>query len=244
MRRSPLPGVDPRPYLGAAAVLVKNPVIIVVPLLIAVIGVVLRIVVTPYADPVAGGMGAITSGLMGFIVALLQIFGLGSACIMADMAWRRGRTRFDEGWLETQRKGGDLLYTAIGITLLFSVGSYLASFVGVVGIVVMALIAFGLIWAVPAAAIGGIPGGAAIGVSVERVRAAPLAAGVLAAATILVGMFVPLTLGPVVLGLLGTLAASIAVQLLIPAVIQSICIGYIACVMAKTYADTAFGRHW
>ncbi len=50
-----------------------------------------------------------------------------------------------------------------------------------------------LIWTIPAAAVGGIPGGAAIQVSIERVRAQPLPA-ILATvvALALLGYVVPL----------------------------------------------------
>ncbi len=166
-------GHRPLVYVRALPLLARNPAIMVVPLLTMVVGVLLTLVLAPAGG---GALGSATLGLGQLLLFLLGLFGLGSACILADGAWRRGRMPFDEAWTETQRRGGDILFAAVGVSLLLSVGQYVSQLFGVLGYLLMAAAVFFLIWAIPAAAVGGIPGGAAIQVSVERVRAAPLAA--------------------------------------------------------------------
>jgi hypothetical protein len=167
VKRSPVPGIDLGVYVSALPVLVRNPSIIVVPLLMAVIGVLLGVVMTPFSS---GTVGSLTLGLAQLISFMLTLFGLGAACVIADDAWRHGRASFDRGWVETRNRGGDILMAAVGFGLLISVGLYVTQLLGIIGYLVTAAIVVFLIWTIPAAAVGGIPGGAAIQVSIERVR--------------------------------------------------------------------------
>ncbi|HTJ28261.1 MAG TPA: hypothetical protein VMA36_19035 [Candidatus Limnocylindria bacterium] len=244
MRRGPAPDVDLSPYVGAIPLLVRNPTIIVVPLLMSVIGVLFGQLFSPYGG---GLLTEATGGIAALIALLLDFFGMGAACVMADDAWRGGRVSFDSGWTEARRRGGDILMAAIGVSLLLSVGQYVSNLFGGVGIILMAVIAFFLIFTIPAAAVGGIPGGAAIQVSIDRVRSAPLAAGIATAATIVLVLFVP----PQAALFLGTLIApytagsDVIVASLLKALIQSITISYMALVLTKTYSELAFsGRRW
>lgn len=239
MRRRPsLPGVDLSVYAGALPLLVRNPAIIVVPLLTLVIGVLVNLALAPGSG---GMLGSTTFGLGQLLSFLLALFGLGSACIMADAAWRRGRTSFDAAWAETQRKGGDILFAAIGVSLLLAVGQYVGQIFGPLGLLVMAAIVFFLIWAVPAAAVGGVPGGAAIQVSVERVRSAPLAAALATIVTLVLVFYAAPALALLIAGLLGPAASGIVVSLLF-ALLRAIATGYVALILTKTYADAAFTR--
>ena len=238
MRRAPIPGVDLSVYVSALPLLVRNPAIIVVPLLTLVMGVLINLALAPSGG---GVLGSTTLGLGQLLGFLLALFGLGSACIMADGAWRRGRMPFDTAWTETQRKGGDLLYAAVGVTLLLSVGQYVAQLFGVIGLLLMAVIVFFLIWTVPAAAVGGVPGGAAIQVSIERVRAAPLSAALATIVTLALVFYASGALAALLAGLLGPAASGIVVSLLF-ALVRSVAVGYVALVLTKTYADAAFTR--
>ncbi len=243
MRRSPAPEVDLTVYAKAVPLLLRNPVIVVIPLLVAVIGVLLQLVMTPYGG---GGLNGLTAQLASLVAQLLELFGLGAACIIADDAWRHGRASFDKGWSETQRRGGDILYAAIGYVLVMWVASFAGSLIGPLAIVLTVVAVVFLVWTVPAAAIGGVPGGAAIQVSVERVRGAPIAAAVVAIVSYaLLHIGVPLLsayLGGWVLPLAGT---SIIPLLLLSALLHAVATGYVALLLAKTYADTAFAtRRW
>jgi hypothetical protein len=242
MRGTPAPEVDLSVYAKAVPLLLRNPAIVVIPLLMAVIGVLLQLVMSPYG----GGIGGLTGQLASLIAAMLELFGLGAACIMADDAWRHGRASFDNGWSEARRRGGDVLYAAVGFILLLWVASYAGSLLGPLGLVLTVLAVVFLVWTIPAAAIGGVPGGAAIQVSIDRVRGAPLAAVVVAIVSFaLLRIGVPLLatyLGGWLLPLMGT---SFIPVLLLSALLQAIVTGYVALLLAKTYTDAAFGtRRW
>jgi hypothetical protein len=240
VRGTPAPPAGLGPYAKAVPLLLRNPSIIVVPLLMAVIGVLVGITFTP-----SGAIGTLTSGLAGLIVTLLQLFGLGAACIIADDAWRRGRASFESGWTEARRRGGDLLYAAIGVTFIVAIAQFTATIFGsLVAYVLMAVAAVFLIWTMPAAAVGGVPGSAAIQISIDRVKANPLAAALAAIVTVALVFVVPPVLAlTIALRLIPYTGSAIPI-LLISALIQAIATGYVALVLTKTYTDAAFGRRW
>jgi hypothetical protein len=253
MRGAPAGGIDLSVYARAVPLLVRNPAIVVIPLLMAVIGVLVGMMTS-----VSGGglIGGTTSGLAGFIVILLQLFGLGAACIMADDAWRHGKASFENGWSEARRRGSDLLMGALGVTLLFAVAQYagalLASLVpfslfgfNVVALALTVAAAVFLIWAIPAAAVGGVGGGASIQASIDRVRAAPGAAIVAAVvAFVLLQIAVPYAATWLWVQIAPYIGASFIVALLLEALLQAIVLAYIALFITKTYTDGAFTRRW
>jgi len=240
VRRSPVAGVDLLVYLRAVPLVLRNPVILVVPLLMAVIGVLVGQLMAPYGG---GMLGYAAGGLGGLIQLLLMMFGVGAACIIADDAWRHGSASFDRGWEEARRRGGDILFAAIGFSLLLGVAQYVGMLFGAIAYVIMALVFYFLIWALPAAAVGGIPGGAAIQVSIDRVRSAPLVAGITAALAlavmIAVAGYVPVA---VTEWLLPYVPGTPIAGALIAAVFQAIALGYIAAIITKTYTAAAFVR--
>ena len=242
MRRTQGPDVDLSVYAKAVPLLLRNPAIVVVPLLMAVIGVLLALTMVSYGG---GALGEITAQLTFFIVTLLKLFGLGAACIIADDAWRHGRASFENGWAEARSRGGDILFAAIGITLLLAVAQYAGALLGPFTIVLMVAVIVFLIWAIPATAIGGVSGGASIQVSIDRVRGAPLPAiiaAIVSVALVAIG-------APILSAYLGSwipqLGGSIIAESLVTALLQGIAIGYVALILSKTYADAAFGtRRW
>ena len=242
MRRAPGPDVDLSVYAKAVPLLVRNPVIIVVPVLMAVIGVFLQLTMLSYGG---GAMGSLTGQLAVFITFMLEMFGLGAACIIADDAWRHRRASFENGWAEARNRGGDILFAALGVTLLFFAARYVGSMIGPLAIVLTVLVAVFLIWTVPAAAIGGVPGNAAIQASIDRVRGAPLPAVIAAiVAVALLWIGVP-HLSEYLSGWIMLLTGSFIVDLLVSALVQGIAVSYVALVITKTYTEAAFGtRRW
>ncbi|MEA2718417.1 MAG: hypothetical protein QOJ39_281 [Candidatus Eremiobacteraeota bacterium] len=240
-------------YAKAVPLLLRNPAIAVIPLLMAVIAVLVGLMTSASGGGVIGGA---TSGLSGFIVLLLQLFGLGAACLMADDAWRHGKASFESGWSEARRRGGDLLMAALGVTLIFAVAQYAGALLGsviplyVLGFSVLALLllvaaAVFLIWAIPAAAVGGSPGGAAIQLSIDRVRASPAAAiGAAVVSFLLLQLAVPYAATWLWTLLFPYIGGSSIVGLLIQALLQAIALAYIALIITKTYTDSAFTRRW
>jgi hypothetical protein len=243
MKRSPLAGIDLTIYPRALLLLLKNPTIILVPLLMAVIGVLISRVLSPGSGM---GLAGITAGIGGWIAQLLELFGLGAACIMADAAWRRGRASFDDGWSEARRRGGDLLTAAIIFTFVLNIALYVSDLFGpIVGYVLQAVATLFLVWIMPAAAVGGIPGGAAAGVSIERVRATPIPAIIVAIVSIVATTTIPLLLGTWLANTLYPFVSGTPMVIsLIGALIQAIALSYVALIITKTYTDAAFTRRW
>lgn len=237
VRRSPAPAVDLGVYFAAIPVLLRNPTIIVVPLLMAVAGVLIGQLLGHSGGTVGG---ALTGGLAQLVVYLLQFFGVGAACIIADDAWRHRFASFDRGWEETSRRSGDILWAAIGFTLLLSVAAYAGTLLGPLSIVLMALAAYFLIWTLPAAALGGAPGGLSIQVSVDRVRSNPLTAAIT-----LVASFACILLFGYLAGRIALLFPPTAPEIVAPligALTEAIAFGYIATILAKTYTNVSFGH--
>ena len=241
MRRAPIGGLDLTVYLKAVPLLLRNPSIVVVPLLMAVAGVLIGMTFSP-----SGAVGVVTSGLAGLIVTLLELFGLAVACVIADDAWRHGRASFDRGGAEAQRRAGDILYAALGVTFILSIAQFTATLIGPFALILMAAAALFLIWAIPAAALGGIPGAASIQMSIERVRANPLPAVIVTVVTVGLVFFLPtLVASWITLQLQLYTGSSLIIGSLITALIQAIATGYVALVLSKTYTDSSLGgRRW
>jgi hypothetical protein len=223
--------IDFSVYLRAFAVFARNPTVIVLPLLAGVIG----ILVAQFPD--AGG--PFVASLTTFLLLLIQLFALGVSIIIADGGWRSGTIPFDDAWQDARRKGRDILFAAFGFTFVLSIAQYASTIVGAgIGIVLLAIAMYGLIFTIAAASIGGIPGGAAISVSIERVKGAPMAAALLTAVSLVLLFYVG---GFIEAGLFGALGiTSVILASVLGAVIQAILTGYIAVVMAKVYADVSF----
>ncbi len=236
-----LPGVDLGAYVTALGHLVRNPALLVAPLLMTVIGV----LVQQLLGNSGGVMGGITGGFAGLFVFLLDSFGFGVAMIIADDIWRHGKGSFEHGWEEGKKRGGGILLAAIGYNFILFVAGYAGSLIGALGIVLVAVAAFFFIYTIPAAAIGGIPGGAALQASLEKARANPVPTLVLAIVTILVYVYIGTILVPPLLSSLISpynFTGSTIVDLLIAAIVRAIALSYVALVTAKVYSDLAFGR--
>jgi hypothetical protein len=241
VKRSPLAGIDFSIFPRAVLLLARNPSIILPPLLTSMVGVLMARVLAPGVPDPAG----LTSGLGGLIVLLIELFGLGAACVIADDAWRHGRASFDDGWTEARRRGGDILFAAIGISFILAVAQYAGLLIGPLALILTAAAVYFLIWTIPAAAVGGIPGGAAIQVSIDRVRANPLPAAVIAVVTVAVAFFIPAYATAFINEFaFQYVAGTPLISQLIGALIRSIAFAYVALIITKTYTDAAFSRRW
>jgi hypothetical protein len=219
-------------YLRAFAVFARNPTVIVLPLVAGIAGV----LVGQLSDITGGGL---LQSLTTFILLLIQLFALGVSIIIGDMGWRRGTASFDDAWQDARHKGRDILFAAFGFTFVLSIAQYASTVVGsAIGLVLLAIAMYGLIFTIAAAAIGGIPGGAAIGVSIERVKSGPMAAALLTAVTLVLLFYVGGFIDQWVFAALGITSPLIGT--ILGAVLQAILTGYIAIVMAKVYSDVSF----
>lgn len=221
-------------YLRAFGVLARNPTVIILPLLAGVLG----ILVSQFFDAGIGGGGFIAS-LTTFFLLLIQLFALGVSIIIADAGWRKGAASFDDAWQDARRKGRDILFAAFGFTFVLSIAQYAGTILGgFVGIILLAVAMYALIYTIAAASIGGIPGGAAISVSIERVRSAPMAAALLTAVSLVLFFYVGNYIEQWVFEAIGITSQILASVL--GAFIQAILTAYIAVVMAKVYSDVSF----
>jgi hypothetical protein len=232
-----MPSVDLPAYVKAVPLLLRHPSIFAMPLLAAVVDLLVQQISPFFTDPV-GGAG---NFLFSFIVQLVYGFCFGVAVIAANNVWRRGRTTFDEAWEEGRRKAGGILIATIGFYFLIWIAQYAGSLLGspILQIVLQLVVAFFLIYTIPAAAIGGMPGNLAIGASIRAVRANVLGAAILAIVFVLLWIWLP----SLVSAQLGTRLGIIEFELVLAA-IKAIVLAYLAFPFAKQYDDVAFRGYW
>ncbi|MBD5656837.1 MAG: hypothetical protein IAI50_16900 [Candidatus Eremiobacteraeota bacterium] len=236
--------VDLSTYVRAVPLLLRNPSIALAPLLAAVAQILLFMLLP--ADAGSGFLGAANSSISGLVAQLITGFGFGVALIVAEAAWRRGRAPFDTAWEEAQRKAGGILLATIGLGFIVYVAGLVGSILPGFGSIFLVLIAyFFFIYTIPAAAIGGFPGSAALQASLETARRAPLATLIVMVVYVFTFAYLPTLvvdlLQPLLLGT--SIFASGVVSSLLVAAVKAVVTGYVALVLAKTYDDASYGRY-
>jgi hypothetical protein len=235
MRRQPR--VDFAMYAQAVPLLLRHPSVFVMPLLAAVVDLLIQ-QVTPFFTDAVGGAG---SFLFGIIINLVYGFCFGVAVIGANNVWRQRRATFDEAWEEGRGKAGGILIATIGFYFLIYIGQYAGSLLGsaIVQIVLQLVVAFFLIYTIPAAAIGGMPGNLAIGASFRAVRENLLGAAILAIVFVALWIWLPYF----VVARVGAGLGVIGYELVLAGV-KAIVLAYLAFPFAKQYDDVAFRGFW
>jgi hypothetical protein len=215
--------------------LARNPTLILAPLLMGVAAVLIGLVLP------GGGV----LGIGQFIAQLLAEFGLSVALIQADGAWRRDRSPFDAAWDESRLKLPEIVMASIGFNFVLFVALYAGNLLGLAGTIILGAAAlFFFIYTLPAAAIGGVPGGAALQVALERARAAPLPTALAVVVSILAYFVVPTVVTTALLPVVFSLGIySAAAAQLVGALAQSLAAAYVALILSKAYSDIAF-RGW
>ncbi len=236
MRRRAL-GIDLAMYAQAVPLLVRHPSIFVMPLLAAVVDLLIGQIAPFFTDAVGGAGGF----LFQIVTQLVYGFCFGVAAIGANNVWRGRRATFDEAWEEGRHKAGGILIATIGFYFLIWVAGYIGEFTGsqIIQIVLELVVAFFLIYTIPAAAIGGMPGNFAIGASFRAVRANLLAAALLAIVFVALWIWLPLFVSGFIPARFGTTAYS-----LVLAALKAIVLAYLAFPFAKGYDDVAFRGYW
>jgi hypothetical protein len=223
-------------YARAIPLLLRHPTIFVMPLLAAVVDLLVG-QISPYFTDSLGGMGDFVFQI---IVQLVYGFSFGVAVIAANNVWRGRRATFDEAWEDGRHKAGGILIATIAFYFLIWAAGYITSFfgIGLLSIVLQLAVAFFLIYTIPAAAIGGMPGNLAIGASFRAVRENVLGAVILAIVFVLLWIVAPSQLVRVSAGM------SVIVYQLILAAIKAVVLAYLAFPFAKQYDDVAFRGFW
>ncbi len=236
MRRQ---GLDPALYVQAFGVYARNLGVLLAPLLAAAIALGLEYLEGPLFNPI-GGAG---DPIVGFIIQVIQGFAFAIAVIFADSAWHNGRGGLRASWDQARRRAGDIIIAVIGFFFLVYVAQLVGGIIGgivhlpYIGLALGALAVWAFVYAIAAAAIGGVPAGGAFSTSLQTARRHPLATAILVIVSLLVyyyvGMILPDRLGPY-LGV-GYDVARI--------LLAALATGYVALVVARQYADFAF-RRW
>jgi hypothetical protein len=239
-----LGSVDPLAYVRAIPLLVRNPLIVLAPLLASVANVLLFKLVP--ADVGSGFLGSVNSGLAGLLAQIFSSFGFAVALIVAEEALRRGRASFDDAWDEARRKVGSIALAAIGFNFVVSIGAVIGGTFGSVAAIVLSVVAyFFFIYTLPAAAIGGVPGVAALQASFERAQRTPLATALVTALYLFTVAYVPSLIVDALSPLMFSAVFSNGdVISLIAALLRAIVSGYVALVLAKVYDDASYGRRY
>jgi hypothetical protein len=223
-------------YLRAFPLLVRHLSILAVPLLAAVIDVLFDRVSTLFTNPLGGG-GA---GIFQMLSQLVYLWAFGVAIVQASNVWRGRRGSFDDAWEESRTKFGGIVIAAIGFQFVVWAASFIGSFLGdVAGLLLGAIAAFFLIYTIPAAAIGGMPGSLALAASIRAVRERPLGSILLA----LVFFAVYYIAVPLALPFLLTHIPPLGGQLVLAGA-RALALAYLAFPFAKQYDDVAFTRSW
>jgi hypothetical protein len=234
-------GLDLGSYARAFYLLARFPQVMLGPLLAAVLQVLL-FTVMPEGT---GFLAAANSGLAGLFAQLLNSFGLGVAIIVADSAWRYNRAPFDDAWDQARRRGGEIVMAAFGVGFITYVASLAGSIVpGFGSLALFAVATFFMIYAIPAAAIGGIPGFGSLQVSLERARA-NVVPTLIVTALYLFAFAIVETLIVELLTPLASLHAGLQsgpVFSLIVAFIKAPVGAYVGLMLAKTYESISYGR--
>jgi hypothetical protein len=223
-------------YAQAIPLLLRHPSVLVAPLLAAVVQLLLGEIAPFFTDPL-GGLG---TGLFNIVAQLVYGFAFAVAIIAANDIWRKRNAGFDAAWDEARHNVGGILIATIGFYFLIYVAALVGSiFAGILGLVLQLVAAFFLIYTIPAAAIGGMPGQLAIGASLRAARDAVVPTIVLAIVFVFLFFFLPNYLLTLVGPYIGVIADKLAY-----AILQAIVLAYLAFPFAKQYDDIAFTRRW
>lgn len=220
-------------YAKGLWLLVANPAVIVPPL-------VANVTATLLGFALQGGptgiVAAINGGLTSLLIFIIQAFGFGVAMIAASYAWRMGRARVDAAWDDARRKLGDVAMAALGLNFALWIAGLVGGFVfpGYGSLALAAVAFFFFIYTLPAAAVGGTPGFAALGSSVERARANVPGTLVLAIVTAAL-LVLPQRY------LFGRLYEfGVLPELAFEMLINSVVFAYLAIVTVRVYEDTGY----
>lgn len=229
-------GVDLAMYARALSLLFTHPSIFVAPLAAALIDLLVSSLSPILTDPVGG----LFNSIFQFAVQIVYGFAFGIAVIQASHIWRGRRGTFDEAWDEARSKAGGIILAVIGFYFFIYVAGQVGGYLGPIGALLLPIVAaFFLLYTIPAAAIGGLPGGMAISGSYRAARANILGTIVLALLFYALFYVVPIyTVNQfgVALGLIG--------YKLVLAFIRGFSLAYLAFPFSKQYDDTAFRARW
>lgn len=224
-------------YAKAFAVYGRN-LAVLVPILIGMIAVIALDYIGSWLFSPVGGAGAPLTGLIG---NLILGFAFGVSVIFADDAWRHGRANLASAWDAGRQRAGNIILAVLGFGFLLWAAGMVGGVLPIpyLSLVLQILAVWAFIYAIPAAAIGGIPAGGAFSVSLQTAKANPLATIVL----LVVSAIVYIGITTYALGAIAWYLPYYALEAA-KFLLESLALGYIATVMAGVYADLRFRPYW
>jgi hypothetical protein len=221
-------------YLEAIPLLLRNPALLLAPLFTGVLGVLVQ---EFGGGPSSDFLGGIGNSILTLLIFLFNCFGLAISVIIADNIWRSGKGSFEDGWEQGRRKAGDIFMAALGLNFIVYIALQIGSFIHpFLGMALFVIAFFFLIYTIPAAAIGGVPGFMALNTSIERVRENYLPAIGLAVCFVALYWAVGSIVVPLYTSGLGI------TSFLIAAAVRAIFLGYFSLLLARSYTNVAFVR--
>ena len=197
-------------------------------------------------------VGDVQGTLFSMLTTAITSFGLAVSIILADTIWRQGRGSPRDAWSDARnRRGGDIVLAAMGFSFVQWVASLVGGLFAGLGLVLVVVAIYLFLYALPAAAIGGVPGGMSLQLSLERTKRNYLNTAILAAIYIAITFFldVPaLSAAFFVQAFLVSLLPAIpfvtlVITTLIVTLIKAVALGYFTLVLARGYADISYGRY-
>jgi hypothetical protein len=238
--------IDLSAYGRSFVLLARFPQVMVGPFLAGIVQYALLTSLASAGGPT--GLDTISAIIYQYLGLLITAIGFALALIIADEAWRRDRAPLSQAWEDVSRKIGNIFFAAIGVQFILYVAALVGGLLGGFVATALGLVAyFFLVYVLPAAAIGGLPGGApAIETSIARARANPIPTLLLAILSYVVMKIVP---GEIVMSIFRLIFATplfdnAFVSGVLIAAIAAVPTGYLAFVVAKVYADLSYGRRW
>lgn len=232
--------VDVAAYAQAVPRLLTHPSILIAPIGGAVVALLFEFLGQTLTDAI-GGIG---SGIYQILATIAFLVAFGIAIIQASHIWRGRRGSFQDAWQEGRVKLGSLLMAAIGFVFVWSAAGYVGVILGnSIGILCQLVVVFFTIYTIAAAAIGGLPGAAALSGSIRCVKGNPLAAGVLTAVAIALWVVLPSYLLLWVALYIPAYISPVGIDVL-HVVLEAIVLAYLAFPFAKQYDDVAFRAFW
>lgn len=228
-------GLDLSMYVRALPLFARNLGVLLPPLIVALLAVGLNYF-GGWFFAASGGAGV---PLVGFLEMVLYGFAFGVSVIFADDAWRHGRAHLAAAWENARRKAGNIFIAVIGFLFVVWIARLIGGMVlgNVASLALGALAVWAFIYTIPAAAIGGTPGSAALSASLQGAKREPAATAILVIVSLVVWVGVTVY-GADALPFYG-IGYDIAAALL-----KAIALGYIALVVARQYSDLAFRPYW
>jgi hypothetical protein len=233
-------GFDASTYGRAVLLVFRTPSLMLGPLAVS-----LATLVITFGTASTGFFGDAQGWVSSLLLQVLRALGLGLSIAIADSAWSSPRDPFSYGLDRWNKRIGDIAIAGLGFGfIIWAAGQVGSVFGGYVSLALEAVAIFFFIFTIPAATIGGVPGGAALQIAFERSRSnrwnAALAGIIYVVVYLLAQTIAVLVLAPIFVAV--PLPRPDLIFAVAQLLAQTLAGAYLAAVLAKSYNDASYGR--